>query len=52
MIGIPRRLLTALFGAGPLRDVAKRARADLPERSLAGRNFAGPIEPPPPRRTI
>ena len=32
MIGIPHRLLTALFGAGPLRDVAKRARADLLER--------------------
>jgi energy-coupling factor transporter ATP-binding protein EcfA2 len=32
MIGIPQRLLTSLFGAGPLRDVAKRARADLLDR--------------------
>jgi energy-coupling factor transporter ATP-binding protein EcfA2 len=32
MIGIPHRLLTALFGAGLLRDVAKRARADLLDR--------------------
>jgi hypothetical protein len=31
-IGIPQRLLTSLFGAGPLRDVAKRARADLLDR--------------------
>jgi energy-coupling factor transporter ATP-binding protein EcfA2 len=29
---IPRRLLTSLFGAGPLRDVAKWARADLLDR--------------------
>jgi energy-coupling factor transporter ATP-binding protein EcfA2 len=29
---IPQRLLTSLFGAGPLRDVAGRARADLRER--------------------
>ena len=32
MIGIPQRLLTSLFGAGPLRDIAKRARADLLDR--------------------
>jgi hypothetical protein len=32
MIGIPQRLLTSLFGAGPLRDVAKWARADLLDR--------------------
>ena len=32
MLGIPHRLLTALFGAGLLRDVAKRARADLLDR--------------------
>jgi energy-coupling factor transporter ATP-binding protein EcfA2 len=31
-IGIPQRLLTSLFGAGPLRDVAKRTRADLLDR--------------------
>ncbi len=29
---IPQRLLTSLFGAGPLRDIAGRARADLRER--------------------
>jgi hypothetical protein len=29
---IPHRLLTSLFGAGPLRDVMARARADLRER--------------------
>jgi energy-coupling factor transporter ATP-binding protein EcfA2 len=29
---IPQRLLTSLFGAGPLRDVAKWARADLLDR--------------------
>jgi hypothetical protein len=29
---IPRRLLTSLLGAGPLRDVAKWARADLLDR--------------------
>ncbi|HUL26217.1 MAG TPA: GTPase [Streptosporangiaceae bacterium] len=29
---IPQRLLTSLFGAGPLRDVAKWARADLMDR--------------------
>jgi energy-coupling factor transporter ATP-binding protein EcfA2 len=34
MIGIPQRLLTSLFGAGPLRDVAKRARADLLDRII------------------
>ena len=33
-IGIPQRLLTSLFGAGPLRDVAKRARADLLNRII------------------
>jgi len=32
MIGIPQRLLTSLLGAGPLRDVAKWARADLLDR--------------------
>jgi energy-coupling factor transporter ATP-binding protein EcfA2 len=32
MIGIPQRLLTSLFGAGPLRDVARWARADLLDR--------------------
>jgi hypothetical protein len=29
---IPQRLLTSLFGAGPLRDVARWARADLLDR--------------------
>ncbi|HEY1323059.1 MAG TPA: GTPase [Streptosporangiaceae bacterium] len=29
---IPQRLLTSLFGAGPLRDVMARARAELRER--------------------
>jgi energy-coupling factor transporter ATP-binding protein EcfA2 len=29
---IPQRLLTSLFGAGPLRDVMTRARAELRER--------------------
>jgi energy-coupling factor transporter ATP-binding protein EcfA2 len=29
---IPQRLLTSLFGAGPLRDIAKWARADLLDR--------------------
>jgi hypothetical protein len=29
---IPQRLLTSLFGAGPLRDVLARARAELRER--------------------
>jgi energy-coupling factor transporter ATP-binding protein EcfA2 len=29
---IPQRLLTSLFGAGPLRDVAMRARTDLRHR--------------------
>ena len=26
---VPQHLLTSLFGAGPLRDIAARARADL-----------------------
>jgi energy-coupling factor transporter ATP-binding protein EcfA2 len=29
---VPQHLLTSLFGAGPLRDVAARARADLHDR--------------------
>ena len=29
---IPRRLLTSLFGAGPLRDIVTRTRADLRHR--------------------
>jgi hypothetical protein len=29
---IPRRLLTSLFGAGPLRDIVARTRADLRHR--------------------
>ena len=29
---IPRRLLTSLFGAGPLRDITARTRADLRHR--------------------
>ncbi|HYB88460.1 MAG TPA: GTPase [Streptosporangiaceae bacterium] len=29
---IPQRLLTSLFGAGPLRDIARWARADLLDR--------------------
>ncbi len=29
---IPQRLLTSLFGAGPLRDMAMRARTDLRHR--------------------
>jgi energy-coupling factor transporter ATP-binding protein EcfA2 len=29
---IPRRLLTSLFGAGPLRDITARAQADLRHR--------------------
>jgi energy-coupling factor transporter ATP-binding protein EcfA2 len=33
-MAIPRRLLTSLFGAGPLRDVTSRARADLRERII------------------
>jgi energy-coupling factor transporter ATP-binding protein EcfA2 len=32
MTTIPQRLLTSLFGAGPLRDIVSRARADLRER--------------------
>jgi len=30
--GVPQHLLTSLFGAGPLRDIAARARADLHDR--------------------
>jgi hypothetical protein len=29
---LPLRVLTSLFGAGPLRDIAARARADLRDR--------------------
>ena len=29
---IPSRLLTSLFGAGPLRDIVARTRADLRHR--------------------
>jgi energy-coupling factor transporter ATP-binding protein EcfA2 len=29
---VPQRLLTSLFGAGPLRDLSTRARADLRDR--------------------
>jgi hypothetical protein len=29
---VPQRLLTTLFGAGPLRDLGARARMDLHER--------------------
>ena len=29
---VPRRLLTSLFGAGPLRDIMARTRADLRHR--------------------
>src|SRR5262249_59519776 len=29
---IPRRLLTSLFGAGPLRDIMARTRTDLRHR--------------------
>jgi hypothetical protein len=29
---IPRRLLTSLFGTGPLRDIMARTRADLRHR--------------------
>jgi energy-coupling factor transporter ATP-binding protein EcfA2 len=29
---VPQHLLTSLFGAGPLRDIAARARADLHDR--------------------
>ncbi len=32
MTAIPHRLLTSLFGAGPLRDIVSRARADLRDR--------------------
>jgi energy-coupling factor transporter ATP-binding protein EcfA2 len=32
MTAIPHRLLTSLFGAGPLRDIVARARADLRDR--------------------
>jgi hypothetical protein len=31
---IPRRLLTSLFGAGPLRDITARTRADLRHRIM------------------
>jgi hypothetical protein len=31
-LAIPRRLLTSLFGVGPLRDVTTRVRADLRDR--------------------
>jgi 50S ribosome-binding GTPase len=33
MTAIPQRLLTSLFGAGPLRDIVSRARADLRDRT-------------------
>jgi 50S ribosome-binding GTPase len=32
MTAIPHRLLTSLFGAGPLRDIVSRARVDLRDR--------------------
>jgi hypothetical protein len=31
-VAVPQRLLTTLFGAGPLRDLGARARTDLHER--------------------